>query len=294
MAGYSQGAMVIHQAELQLDDDQHASAHDAVVGTSLLGDGDRTHDSRAKLFGSAPLSGEGVRVYLHGRARDVDQPWSTAEICNQHDIVCDFNLARIKDAGAASAVHTGYLGHDPGILDQAVDWIDAGIMRMVGPWGLVGALRLDTATVTDVTAAMGVPDATGDGNVASGYPDFQALGYGCPAGTGASDPTRWPCETVFYINQATNRLAAVSTRSAGFMGPAGVHVGESAAEAERRLHVQGFSGCGQGIVLGFRRTSAELQLQVIGGASHNGILYGGHITEFDLESHEHPVGLLFC
>jgi hypothetical protein len=300
MAGYSQGAMVIHQAELQLDDQRHADVHDAIIGTLLLGDGDRVHDSRASLFGSSSAAGEGVRVYLHGiRGRDVDEPWGTAEICNSQDIVCDFNLGHIrstKRATHASAVHTGYLAHNPTVLDQAVDWLAAGIMRTIGPWGLVGRLRLDAASAADVTAVMGSPDATGSGSLAAGtaYPDVYSLGYGCPPGTDTADPFLWDCQTIFYINQSTNRLAAVSTRSSRFIGPAGIHVGEAAAQAERRLHVQGFSGCGQGIELGFHHNRAELLIEVVGGTSRNGVLYGGHITDFRLESNRHPVGLLFC
>jgi hypothetical protein len=303
MAGYSQGAMVIHQAELQLDGQRHADTHDAIIGTLLLGDGDRIHDSRASLFGSAPLAGEGVRIYLHGtRARDVDEPWSTAEICNSQDIVCDFNLAHIrstKRAAHASSVHTGYLAHDPTVLDQAVDWLAARITRTIGPWGLVGRLRLDTATGADIIGAMGPPDVTADGNVdapSPGYPDFHALGYDCGQSQGVAPfgPSGPHCQTVFYINQNTGRLAAVATRSTRFIGPASIHVGQPAAQAERRLHVQGFSGCGQGIDLGFRRNRADLLIQVVGGTSQNGVLYGGQITEFDLESSQHPIGLLFC
>jgi hypothetical protein len=302
MAGYSQGAIVIHQAELQLDNQRHADAHDAIVGTVLLGDGDRIHDSRARLIGSAAVGGEGIRVYLHAiRARDVDEPWSSAEICNSQDIVCDFSSDHIRSkrrAAHASAVHAGYLAHDSMLLDQAVDWSASKIMGTIGPWGLVGRLRLEMATATDVTSAMGAPDVAENGNwyVTGGSPNFYALGYGCAAGTSSTDPERWAgeCRTVFYINQNTTRLVAVATNSSRYSGPAGIHVGQSAAQAERRLYVQGFSGCGQGIGLGSHRNRAELLIQVAGGTSQNGILYGGRITGFELESNAHPVGLLFC
>lgn len=301
MAGYSQGAIVIHQSELQLDDQRHAHVHDAIIGTLLLGDGDRVPDSRASLVGSAPQSGEGVQVYLHGiRARDVDEPWSTAEICNSQDIVCDFNLDHIrsaKRAAHASAVHTGYLAHDPAVLDQAIDGLVAKIMRTIGPWGLVGRLRLDIASASDVIAVMGPPERSETGNVDSGYPDFYAMGYDCGHGDGVSGlggPTNFLCRTAFYINENTNHVAAFATNSSRFIGPAGSHVGESAAQAEQRLHVPGFSGCGQGIELGFHRNRDEMLIPVVGGTSQNGVLHGGRITEFDLESNAHPVGLLFC
>jgi hypothetical protein len=299
MAGYSQGAMVIHQAERRLDGQRDAAAHDAVIGTLLLGDGDRIHESRASLFGSAPVGGEGVRVYLHGiQPHDVDEPWSTAEICNSQDIVCDFNLEHVRSlqrARSASGVHTRYLAHDPAVLNQAVDWLAARATGTIGPSGLLGRLRFDTASGSDVIAAMGAPAAVGAGNVDTGFPDYQALGYGCAPGTGATtDPVLWNCQTTFYINQNTNRLAAVSTKSRRLIGPGGIYVGESAAQAERRVHVQAFSGCGQGFNLGSRRNRADMLIPVAGGTSHNAVLYGGRITEFELESNAHPVGLLFC
>jgi cutinase len=300
MAGYSQGAMVIHQAELQLDDQRHVDVHDAIIGSLLLGDGDRVHDSRARLVGSAPRTGEGVRVYVHRiRARDVDEPWSTAEICNSQDIVCDFNLDYIrstKRAAHASAVHTGYLAHDPTVLDQAVDWLASEVRRSIGPWGLVGPLRLDASTASDVTALMGAPALTGDGSFVPGgqYADFHALGYGCAPGIDGPDPLLWHCQIIFYINAQTNQLAAVATKSSRFIGPAGIYVAESARQAERRLHVQAFSGCGQGFNLGSRRNRAQMLVDVRGGSSHNGVLTGGRIEQMDVESRRNPVGLLFC
>jgi hypothetical protein len=53
LAGYSQGAMVMHQAELRL-----AAAHDdgvlgQIAGTLLLGDGDRVSHTAADEFGTS-------------------------------------------------------------------------------------------------------------------------------------------------------------------------------------------------------------------------------------------------
>ncbi|HJZ35911.1 MAG TPA: cutinase family protein, partial [Solirubrobacterales bacterium] len=60
LAGYSQGAMAIHQAELRLEREGDEEALDTIGGTLLLGDGDRVPHSRAKLIGGAPQGGEGV------------------------------------------------------------------------------------------------------------------------------------------------------------------------------------------------------------------------------------------
>ncbi len=50
LAGYSQGAMVMHQAELDLaSSDPGALSH--IVGTILLADGDRVANSKAQLIG---------------------------------------------------------------------------------------------------------------------------------------------------------------------------------------------------------------------------------------------------
>lgn len=111
LAGYSQGAIAIHQAELRLA----ASPGDAgvlgrIAGTLLVADGDRIPLSHAKRFGTATAAGRGIRVWLHLiRRLDVPRPATTASICNADDIVCDFSLRREWNAAAhAVKVHTSY------------------------------------------------------------------------------------------------------------------------------------------------------------------------------------------
>lgn len=123
--GYSQGAMVVHQAEWRLSHNYPAIAH-RIVGTILLADGDRIPNTLAKQFGTATSGGEGVRTYLEvNNGKDVLQPATTANICNSGDIVCDFNMHRLYPAPsserAGAAVHTGYAG-DPA-LEQAATWV---------------------------------------------------------------------------------------------------------------------------------------------------------------------------
>ncbi len=128
MAGYSQGAMVMHQAELRLA--AHRSVLRRIDGTLLLGDGDRVPYTRAHEFGSSLARAEGIRTYLHGiAAHDVELPATTANICNAGDIVCDFNLERLVDFSQAAKVHTSYAvqtshgyKYSP-LLAEAANWL---------------------------------------------------------------------------------------------------------------------------------------------------------------------------
>lgn len=132
LAGYSQGAMAVHQAERKLEHNGDEEALDAIGGTLLLGDGDRTPLTDAKLIGGASRLTTGIRVALHGIARpqDVEEPETTVEICAVNDIVCDFSPSSIVHGllGAiklGTEVHTNYLNKpsEKAYLTQAVDWL---------------------------------------------------------------------------------------------------------------------------------------------------------------------------
>jgi cutinase len=126
LAGYSQGAMAVHQAELQLDRDGDEEALDAIGGTLLLGDGDRAPGTHAKIFGGAPAGGEGVQVYFRKfKPLDVVEPETTAEICVRGDVVCDFKLHLDKAFyGEGIHVHSSYDVEPQKIyLRQAVAWL---------------------------------------------------------------------------------------------------------------------------------------------------------------------------
>jgi hypothetical protein len=108
MIGYSQGAMAMHQAELQLRA-HHPRVFHRIVGTLLLADGDHVPGTRAREFGSSLARAEGIRPYLHAIARrDVPLPGRTANICNAGDLICDFNLSRVRNFSRAAKIHTGY------------------------------------------------------------------------------------------------------------------------------------------------------------------------------------------
>ena len=111
MVGYSQGAIVMHDAEVQLKTKDRA-AFNLIIGTVLVADGVRMPKTKAKQFGSAPVTGEGVEPWVFSAAglgnpfKDVPLPASTASICNDSDIVCDTSLAALVHFNASAKVHT--------------------------------------------------------------------------------------------------------------------------------------------------------------------------------------------
>jgi hypothetical protein len=140
LAGYSQGAIAVHEAENWLKANKPGELSH-IVGTLLLGDPDRvvntgTKKQRVTEFGTSktPASGTapvGLRVALHlVKAQQVPLPGSTANIANTDDIVGDFSWSHfegksIAQVGAnfqkAVRVHTSY-ANDPA-LTAAVNWV---------------------------------------------------------------------------------------------------------------------------------------------------------------------------
>lgn len=138
LAGYSQGAMVVHQAMRQLP----AAVLARVAAGVLIGDGDRLPGTHAVTFGSAPSSARGIRAELLPWTRhEVAAPGRTAEICNAADLICDFSGRRLLRRGAlrrAIAVHRAYADPLPGgrfafspLLARAAGW--AARMVVSGP-----------------------------------------------------------------------------------------------------------------------------------------------------------------
>lgn len=130
LAGYSQGAIVMHQAELRLAENHYSGILRQVASTVLLGDGARISRTAAKEFGTAARAAAGILTRL-GRdsGKDVGQPATTADICNAGDAVCDFGVSRILHWSVAIRTHTSYaLRHRNGTytydpaLTQAAMW----------------------------------------------------------------------------------------------------------------------------------------------------------------------------
>ncbi len=135
LAGYSQGAMAMHQAELRLAASHDTGVLDQIAGTLLLGDGDRVKDTAGKQFGTSKSSAQGIRTYLKLNSdRDVLDPATTANICNAGDIVCDFNLWTLAHTilkGTGTCVHESYAALHKGCkasshnnaLTQGATWV---------------------------------------------------------------------------------------------------------------------------------------------------------------------------
>lgn len=124
LAGYSQGAMAVHAAERDLKKDDE-EVFDAITGTLLLADGDRKKNSAAKAIGSAK-GGQGIRAALAAGDRDVADPELTVNICDEHDLVCDFSLKRVVSGkfNHDKELHESYLKkRKAATLDAAVDWL---------------------------------------------------------------------------------------------------------------------------------------------------------------------------
>lgn len=213
LAGYSQGAMVMHQAELQLAENDKAVLGQ-IAATLLLGDGDRVPHTAATEFGTSAAKAEGVRTWLgRNSGKDVALPGSTANICNARDIVCDFGVARILDASAAIKIHESYAvpgkngkySYDPA-LAKAATW----------------AAGLAAAAEARYTRNPGQLNNLQSVQARSGS-DAWAVGFYCTSCTqfDVSDKTlilRWDGKSWFRITSpnagTTNELVGISADSA--------------------------------------------------------------------------------
>lgn len=131
LGGYSQGAMVIHQAELRLVEEGNDQAMRSIAGTLLLGDGDRTANTNAVLMGGAAAQGKGIQARLHAgwlHPEDVAEPRTTVEICAPRDIVCDFSATAVVYAGRDALlrrnnIHKSYVYDRRKLLNRAVHFV---------------------------------------------------------------------------------------------------------------------------------------------------------------------------
>lgn len=138
-AGYSQGAMVMHQAELRLQAAGDNGLLGQIAGTLLLGDGDRVPYTRARQFGTSSSKSEGIRTWAlsvlgGGSGQDVVDPAATANICNTGDIVCATSLSvliKTYKTNSGIKVHESYVhadssgnySHVDPALTSAADWV---------------------------------------------------------------------------------------------------------------------------------------------------------------------------
>jgi hypothetical protein len=147
VAGYSQGAMVVHQALLRV---KSKSVQNCQNGTILLADGNRVANTIVNQFGTSPRNGEGIATWakytLHVGATPHDIPaWanqSAANICNKYDIVCDASASNLKNFSRGARVHTSYAVRDKNgkysyekVLTEAAKGVGGDLQRLLQDTG---------------------------------------------------------------------------------------------------------------------------------------------------------------
>lgn len=121
LAGYSQGAAVVHRTLVGVRRNPAITAR--ITAAVLVGDPDRVRDTTAMIGGmpKAPRSARGVLNVLTAPVADVPQRgvvypvWS---LCNKGDVVCDFGPTRLRDALRA---HNSYRSTTAGSLRGTAD-----------------------------------------------------------------------------------------------------------------------------------------------------------------------------
>ncbi|TGD84544.1 cutinase family protein [Mycolicibacterium sp. CH28] len=118
LAGYSQGAMVVHRNLYDLADDPHLAA------ALLIADGDRLPVDTTIKLGSTAVSqglGEGVAQEHSFLASTNTSPLPpevgarTISVCDVGDPVCDYDPDTGKVSPAAIAIHTAYAPASAGL-----------------------------------------------------------------------------------------------------------------------------------------------------------------------------------
>jgi hypothetical protein len=153
---------------------------------------------------------------------------------------------------------------------------------LVTPTGQIGPLHVDESDRGDVTSFAGRPDSERHGRYTDYNPPFDALGYGC-RGNPATDAVGVPsCETVFYVDSPSGKLALVYTEDPRFADVHGVHAGTPKAVAERRLRRHAFVGCFDGFRFDTRTGFLVMWLQ------------GGRVAFLVVHSRRRNPGVLDC
>ena len=159
--------------------------------------------------------------------------------------------------------------------------------------GRIGALRIDVSTVADVLRIAGRPDDTVTRRTDwPGVPPYHALGYGC---SHEKKPTYDPaaplaphvvCQSVYYVNTRTRRLAAFWTDSPSFRTVRGTTPAMKQPEANRREQATPggpWFAMGKGMLLILSTCKSEAPGRCVGET----------VGALALESRHDPVGLLF-
>jgi Cutinase len=171
LAGYSQGAMVVHRNL------QALAASPNLAAVLLIADGDRRPEDPTLNFGTAsgiPERGKGVAqdwpILAHAPAPLAPELGArTISVCNLNDAVCDYN-EDADDSKAAYArrvaVHTSYgLGNT-----QGLDWT-APLYFLLGPAPAANQVPgSDALAINSTTAPAGSSSAASTATMASTAP----------------------------------------------------------------------------------------------------------------------------
>lgn len=167
LVGYSQGAMVVHRAELVIAGEPQLASH--LVGTGLIADGDQVPNAAiAAQLGTAHRDSRGVRPYLYDALpgelpvpTEVAFPASTVSICNKYDIVCDFTWdTGLLHRRHGETVHTdSYQADHARFLDEAADWLAKRVRHPVT--ALAGPVRVVFANGGELWDTNGARAGTG-------------------------------------------------------------------------------------------------------------------------------------
>jgi Cutinase len=142
LAGFSQGAMVMHRVIHSLGGTTSGRAVLArMTDAILIGDGDEVSSDNEQRYGSAALNARGIGQSLRKASHSSAAKFSTSlkarvlSVCNKHDLVCgwtDFNLACLTNpvkclitTAEMIKIHLSYPGSKP--LLAAADRAASGI-----------------------------------------------------------------------------------------------------------------------------------------------------------------------
>jgi hypothetical protein len=112
LAGYSQGAMVVHRELVRLAASGRQEILRRVAGTGLIADPDRQKYSIALRYGTAPWSGHGIDTTVNGYLQDVPAGMVASRafsLCDKGDVVCDFRWSQLLYFAAGAKVHASYV-----------------------------------------------------------------------------------------------------------------------------------------------------------------------------------------
>lgn len=164
LAGYSQGAMVVHRNLQVLADSPNVAA------ALLVADGDRLPDDNVITMGSVaatPGKGKGVAqdwpTLAHAPAKlPLTIGKRTISVCDRGDAVCDYVSDSQQVTPAAVAIHTSYAtSTSPGYA-----WTSP-VYQLLGPSPQVSAPGLDARATSRTTTPADGGSAAGAATMAS-------------------------------------------------------------------------------------------------------------------------------